>query len=43
MKIISLKYLEENFDVSLNKDDIPFSEEQLIEAINNYDAILLIL
>ncbi len=34
------KKLEENFDVSLNKDDIPFSEEQLIEAINNYDAIL---
>ncbi len=32
--------LKEIFDVTLNKDDIPMTEEQLIEAIENYDAVL---
>ena len=34
------KKLEENFDVTLNESDIPMTENQLIEAINNYDAVL---
>ena len=32
--------LEESFNVTLNKDDVPMSEEQLLEAIDNYDALL---
>ena len=34
------KKLEESFEVTLNKNDIPLTEEQLIDAINNYDALL---
>ena len=34
------KKLDENFDVTLNESDIPMTEEQLLEAINSYDAIL---
>ena len=32
--------LEKNFEVSLNADDIPLTEEQLIDAIRNFDAVL---
>ena len=34
------KKLDENFDVTLNESDIPMTEEQLLEAMNSYDAIL---
>ena len=32
--------LKQAFDVSLNLNDIPLSEEELIDAINNFDALL---
>ncbi len=34
------KVLKDNFDVTLNSEDIPLSEDELINAINNYDALL---
>ena len=34
------KKLDENFDVTLNESDIPMTEEQLLEAMNSYDAVL---
>ena len=34
------KKLDENFDVTLNESDIPMTEEQLLEAMNKYDAVL---
>lgn len=34
------KVLKDNFDVTLNSEDIPLSEEELINAVNNYDALL---
>ena len=34
------KKLEESFEVTLNKEDTPMSEEQLLDAVNNYDALL---
>ena len=34
------KVLKESFDTTLNEDDIPLSENELIEAINSFDAIL---
>ncbi len=34
------KKLKESFDVTLNENDIPMSEEQLIDAVNNFDALL---
>ena len=32
--------LKQTFDVSLNLNDTPLSEEELIDAINNFDALL---
>lgn len=32
--------LEKNFEVSLNADDIPLTEEQLINAMRDFDAVL---
>ena len=32
--------LKESFDTTLNEDDIPLSEIELIEGINSFDAIL---
>jgi lactate dehydrogenase-like 2-hydroxyacid dehydrogenase len=34
------KKLDENFDVTLNESDIPMTEDQLLEAMNSYDAVL---
>ncbi len=34
------KKLEESFDVTLNESDIPMTEDQLLEAMNTYDAVL---
>ncbi len=34
------KKLDESFDVTLNESDIPMTEEQLLEAMNSYDAVL---
>ncbi len=34
------KKLKESFDVTLNESDIPMTEDQLLEAMNNYDAVL---
>ena len=34
------KKLDDSFDVTLNESDIPMTEEQLLEAMNSYDAIL---
>ena len=36
------KKLDENFDVTLNENDIPMTEEQLLEAMNKYDAVWII-
>ena len=35
-----VKKLEESFDVTLNESDIPMTEDQLLEAMNTYDAVL---
>ena len=32
--------LQESFDVTLNESDIPMTEDQLIKAMNSYDAVL---
>ena len=32
--------LQETFDTTLNEDDIPLTEDQLFEAMQNYDALL---
>ena len=34
------KKLKESFDVTLNESDIPLTEDQLLEGMNNYDAVL---
>ena len=34
------KKLKDNFDVTLNENDNPLSKAELIEAIENYDALL---
>ncbi len=34
------KELKETFDTTLNETDTPLTENELIEAINNYDALL---
>ena len=34
------KKLDESFDVTLNESDIPMTEEQLLDAMNSYDAVL---
>ena len=34
------KKLQENFDATLSTNDVPLSEEELIEAMKNFDALL---
>ena len=38
-KVVEQK-LQEIFDTTLNEDDIPLTEDQLFEAMQNYDAML---
>ena len=38
-KVVEQK-LQEIFDTTLNEDDIPLTEDQLFEAMQNYDALL---
>ena len=32
--------LKENFNVTLNKNDIPLTESELIKAMDDFDAVL---
>ena len=38
-KVVEQK-LQETFDTTLNEDDIPLTEDQLLDAMQNYDAML---
>ena len=38
-KVVEQK-LQETFDTTLNEDDIPLTEDQLFEAMQNFDAML---